>query len=106
MLANVWYDFDIGGVKPYVGGGIGWANAQADGSIAGGTTAAFDFEEDGFAWQIGAGVNFDIAPSMKLGLGYRYFVGPDVPVALSSSTATGDLDNENHTALVNLTFGM
>lgn len=106
VLANVWYDFDLGGVKPYVGGGIGWANAQADGGIAGGTTAAFDFEEDGFAWQIGAGINFDISPNMKLGVGYRYFVGPDVAVALSSSTATGDLDNENHTALINLTYGM
>jgi opacity protein-like surface antigen len=106
VLANVWYDFDLGGVKPYVGGGIGWANAKADGSIAGGTTLAFDFEDDGFAWQLGAGINFDISPNMKLGVGYRYFEGPDVGVSLSSSTATGDLDNQNHAAIVNLTIGM
>jgi opacity protein-like surface antigen len=106
VLANAWYDFDIGGFKPYIGGGLGWAHAEADGDFTTGIPGPFEFEDDGFAWQLGAGINFDISPNVKLGVGYRYFDGPDVAVSGPVSFATGDLDNENHSVLVNVTFGM
>jgi opacity protein-like surface antigen len=110
VLANIWYDFDIGGVSPYVGGGIGWAETSADGRLVGDPIGdgPFDFSDNGFAWQVGAGINFDISPNIKLGLGYRYFEGPDVTIhALNpANSASADMENSNHTALVSLTFGM
>lgn len=108
VMANVWYDFDVGGVRPYIGGGIGWADVELDGTYVGGTLPVIDFSDDGFAWQLGAGVNFAISPNVQLGVGYRYFVGPEVTVLapFGGNTAAGDLDYENHAATVTLTFGM
>jgi opacity protein-like surface antigen len=108
VLANVWYDFSLGDVTPYVGGGIGWADSQLDGSYAGGVTGPFDFSDSGFAWQIGAGVNFDVSPNVKLGVGYRYFKGPDVTVGslYAPNSTLADVDAGQHAALVSVTFGM
>ncbi len=108
VLANVWYDFDVGGVRPYVGGGIGWADVEVDGTYVGGTLPAIDFSDDGFAWQAGAGINFAISPNMQLGVGYRYFSGPEVTVLapFGLNSAASDLDYDNHAAVVTLTFGM
>lgn len=108
VLANLWYDFDVGGISPYVGGGIGWADTEIEGNYLGGATGPFSFSDSGFAWQLGAGINFDVSPNIKLGVGYRYFEGPDVTVGSINTlnSATSDVDSENHSALVSLTFGM
>lgn len=108
VMANAWYDFDVGGVSPYVGGGIGWADTDLDGAYIGGSIPAISLSDDGFAWQLGAGVNFGISPNMKLGVGYRYFEGPEVTVLapFSTNTASSDVESQNHSALVSLTIGM
>jgi outer membrane autotransporter protein len=108
VLANVWYDFDVGGVKPYVGGGLGWADVEVDGTYIGGTIPAIDFSDNGFAWQAGAGINFAISPNMQLGVGYRYFSGPEVNILapFATNSATSELDYDNHAAVLTLTFGM
>jgi hypothetical protein len=46
---------------------------------------------------------------MKLGIGYIYFSGPEVtllPPDITNNQAAGELDYENHSAVVTLTFGM
>jgi opacity protein-like surface antigen len=108
IMANVWYDFSIAGVDPYIGGGIGWAESELDGLFVGGDVPAFTASESGFAWQLGAGINFDIAPNMKLGVGYRYMEAPEVSVGAPSlaNGVAGDVESGNHAALVSLTFGM
>ncbi len=108
VLANAWYDFPLGNVAPYIGGGVGWAETELDGHYLGGTTGPFNFSDSGFAWQLGAGINFDVSPNVKLGVGYRYFKGPDVTVGsvLVGNSATSDVDAGQHAALVSLTFGM
>jgi OmpA-OmpF porin, OOP family len=108
VLANVWYDFALGGVNPYIGGGIGWADTELEGDYFGGVTGPFEFSDDGFAWQLGAGINFDVSPNMKLGVGYRFFQAPEVTVGslYAPNSATSEIDSENHTVLVNLTIGM
>ena len=109
VLANVWYDFDMGGVRPYVGGGIGWADTDVDGTFLGGSVPAFNVGDNGFAWQLGAGVNFQVAPNVQLGVGYRYFAGPETTISApepANNVLTGDLDSDNHSAVATLTFGM
>jgi opacity protein-like surface antigen len=109
VMANVWYDFQVAGLKPYVGGGIGWARHELDGhyNTTGGSSATvLNFDDSGFAWQLGAGLNFDISPNMALGIGYRYFQGPDVTVVAPFNTLTGNVEDRNQSVLINLTVGM
>ena len=66
IMANAWYDIETGGpMTPYVGGGLGLG--VADG-------AGFD-NDTGLAYQVGGGLNFDLAPdgSTFAGVGYRYY---------------------------------
>lgn len=108
VLANVWYDFSLGDVSPYIGGGLGWADSDLDGRFVGGGLPTISHSDSGFAWQLGAGVNFDVSSNVKLGLGYRYLVAPDVRIGapLAINGATGDVESENHAAVATLTFGM
>lgn len=115
VMANVWYDFDLGWkIKPYIGGGVGWARAKADGaavttftSVTFPTTGlftTFSLSASGFAWQLGLGFNYEAAPGVDVGLGYRYFEGQDFDPFFSGKSATyGRLENQNHSVAVNLT---
>lgn len=120
VMANVWYEHDFGWkVRPYIGGGIGWASAEADGAFlttfqngtptTGLFTTPFNMSSDGFAWQLGIGFNYEAAPGVDVGLGYRYFNGPDFACfALGGecgfSPASGGLENENHSVMMNLSI--
>jgi opacity protein-like surface antigen len=111
VLANAWYDFNIdSALKPYVGGGIGWAETRLKGTYKGSfaVNPNFDFSKDGFAWQAGAGVNYALTPNIDLGVGYRYFSGPDVTVHsdLGANSAAGSISSNNQSVLVSLTFGL
>jgi opacity protein-like surface antigen len=66
--------FQVAGLKPYVGGGIGWADVEVDGVYQGKTVGA-SFSESGFAWQLGGGLHLPIDEKLTLGIGYRYFSG-------------------------------
>jgi len=83
VMANLWYDVDVGQKwTPYLGGGAGWARTKAEGAFLKTFPSAhsnhFSAEESGFAWQLGLGVNYPIADGVTLGVGYRYFRGPSV----------------------------
>src|SRR5262249_40377578 len=68
LMANVWYDIHLSPRwATYIGGGAGWARREVEGVF--GTTftgigfgplygGSFDVHESGFAWQLGAGVNY------------------------------------------------
>jgi len=111
VMANAWYEFPVAGVAPYIGGGIGWGRTRFKGTYeaAVGGDASFNFKNDGFAWQLGAGVNIPIKPGMTVGLGYRYFRGPQVTVESYGNVsgnlvnnAISDVDSENHSVILDL----
>ena len=59
VMANAWYEFPIGGIAPYIGGGIGWGRSTFKGNYLGQAgDPAFEFENNGLAWQLGAGVAY------------------------------------------------
>lgn len=110
VMANVWYDIDMNWrVKPYVGAGVGWARAKVDGAFRTfsgfNTTTAFSRHDNGFAWQLGAGFNYEVQPGVNVGVGYRYFQGPDVELFFSGklgNIVNAEIENNNHSVLVNL----
>jgi opacity protein-like surface antigen len=115
-MANVWYDIDMGWkIRPYVGGGVGWVRSKADGAAVTtftsttvpttGLFTTFNVSASGFAWQLGLGFNYEAAPGVDVGVGYRYFEGQDFsPFFPGASGVYGRLENQNHSVLVNLTI--
>ena len=118
LMANVWYDIDIGTkFKPYVGGGAGWARSHIDVALftsdgAGRPNPSSEFDVSGFAWQIGAGINYPVMPGVDLGLGYRYSVEPGL--SLKNGGEFGGegfggenpfkIENQNHSVALTLTI--
>lgn len=60
-MGNVWVDLPLGGVTPYVGGGLGIAGIEVDGE-----------GKAKLAWQLGAGVSFKLSGKLMLSLDYRH----------------------------------
>jgi len=89
IMANLWYDFDLGNqspIVPFIGGGIGLAQVgvEYDGRIAlPSTTIAFSTDEDDwtFAWQLGAGLGYEFGNGMMISAQYRYFATGDITIA-------------------------
>jgi OmpA-OmpF porin, OOP family len=97
ILSNVWYEFDIGAkVKPFVGGGIGWARQKSD-IVFVDYTSTFEDEASGFAWQLGVGGRYEVANGVDVGISYRFFHGPDI-----SEVFYGEIENDNHAVQVEL----
>jgi opacity protein-like surface antigen len=94
VLANAYYDFDIKQLKnfkPYVGAGLGLGINSlkveaSDGYKLGDDTTV------GFAWQVGAGVAYNLCNHLTLDLGYRYMNYASTKFTYT----TVDLDKEKH----------
>lgn len=97
LMANAVYDIpiSIGPAHPYALIGVGYANTQATFE----NIALARLEASGVAYQLGAGLSTEIADGVVAGLGYRYFVGPEIEVlGLQLS------DGTNHSVVGSLTF--
>lgn len=111
VMANAYYDIDFGGkLRPYVAAGVGWARSHVDGVFVTefpdpGTRDPFEAENAGFAWQVGAGFNYEVADGVEVGIGYRYFRGPriDDPVFLGKNDLPVNFEPDNHTVAITLT---
>ena len=106
FMANAVYAVEaFKGVEPYVLGGAGYASRHME--LSGDRGPNLDTDEGGFAWQFGAGVDFEVATGVKASLGYVYFVGPSIgrvvtvdgynPVEFNS-------DGVNQSAVASVTF--
>lgn len=106
IMANAQYEFNVGSkARPYIMAGVGWARSKVDGAIVGTETqATFTDEHNGFAWQLGAGFNYEVQPGVDLGVGYRYLEGPDNDIFFNGKIATlsQKIENKNHSVMVNL----
>jgi opacity protein-like surface antigen len=98
VMGNVWYDFSLGhSLRPYFGGGIGWASNKVVPELCPCGTV----ESEGFAWQLGAGLNVAVSEHASIGLGYRYMDSGDEPTMpfganLGSMTHQSVLFNINY----------
>jgi len=77
LLANAIYDLPVSWVvKPYVLGGVGYAKNSATVE----NVSLISVESSGVAWQVGAGLNYQISEGTKVGVGYRYLNTPEINV--------------------------
>jgi opacity protein-like surface antigen len=117
IMANAAYEVDIGSkVRPYVTAGAGWARVHYEAAFietvlnGAPTPANYDnsttAENSGFAWQLGLGINYEVAPDVDVGIGYRYFVGPRIEDQFLPYNSRSVHDNEDHAVHVNLTIGV
>ena len=74
LFLNLYYDFrNSTAFTPYVGAGLGMAFNYANYTFsARGLNANFDDHRTTFAWNVGAGVAYDITDNFAVDLGYRY----------------------------------
>jgi opacity protein-like surface antigen len=75
-LVNAYYDFDFcnwGGIKPYVGAGMGYAHNTFDQCIQTQFRGHCKLQGDQFAWQLIAGVAYPLTDCVDVALEYRYF---------------------------------
>ena len=85
LMLNGYYDINVSEVvTPYVMAGIGYARTKY--SAADSNDSKISGHKGDLAWQVGAGVDFNLAESTKLGLGYRFRSG-------TSKMKKGDLEN-------------
>lgn len=104
-IANVFYDFDIGGgIEPYIGGGLGMAQV----SIDGGTPFAgqsINGDEWGLAVQAGAGLAIPLTNRLKLTADYRFMSVRGLEYTTSGGTNV-DAEYDDHAVFLGLRFAL
>jgi opacity protein-like surface antigen len=91
LMANLWYDFDMGhSLRPYFGGGVGWARNKVVPELSANPT----IESEGFAWQAGFGINVAVSPAGSVGLGYRYMDAGEGPETVGGESL-GDITHSS-----------
>jgi opacity protein-like surface antigen len=114
IMANLWYDLPLSEeLKPYIGGGAGVAIVDADVSYddSPGYDPIFDDSPVVFAFQVGAGLRWQVLENVTLDVGYR-LRGMDGPRFDSETTAfqgTSDYDADwmwSHNVIAGISFGL
>jgi opacity protein-like surface antigen len=78
ILFNLKARYPDGPIHPYAGFGLGWAYSSVgditERDLSGSIVTIWPGESGGgVGWQFLAGVDFDIAPNMSFGVGYKFF---------------------------------
>jgi opacity protein-like surface antigen len=108
-MVNAAYDFPtVWTLRPYVMAGAGYSSRRIsiDPTPTSWGTDGFGTERQGFAWQVGAGVNHDVSETVTIGLGYRYFesVAINREVGYWKDSAFMVADGDNHALVAEMTI--
>jgi len=92
---------------PYIGAGIGFNYVEDNGTAIYGssTTVRYDDSDTVLAYQLAAGVAWDVTKSIVLDLSYKYLNAEDVKVAGTSNwgvTLDGEIDYESQSLMIGL----
>jgi opacity protein-like surface antigen len=106
LLANIWKDFDLGMVTPYIGGGIGFGLAKFDHANFNGDIASNDTGY-GFAGQFGLGARMALSDNVSLDLGYRFKSIVDALIIGGNDlTSNSEIASTNHVVQLGLNYGL
>lgn len=79
LMANVFYEFGAGPIRPYAGLGLGVASVELEATFTPPLqTVAVADDDTAFAYQFMAGAAFEVSPRITLDFGYQYFSTPGV----------------------------
>jgi opacity protein-like surface antigen len=98
LMANFLLRYPSGRIHPYVGVGVGWSWGSFKANVPG---LSVDDSDNTFAWQILAGVNFEITPSWSADLAYRYFTSK---YTIYSGGNDVDVTSKNHMILLGINY--
>jgi opacity protein-like surface antigen len=99
LMANFLLRYPEGKFHPYAGVGIGWSWGSIKISEPG--VGSIDESDNAFAWQILAGVNYEITPSWSADLAYRYFSSK---YSVNSGGEDVDFTSKNHMILIGVNY--
>jgi outer membrane protein OmpA-like peptidoglycan-associated protein len=105
LMGNAIYDFDTGTPwTPHVGIGLGVGFDRVGGVNFPAGVQTIDTSSTTFAWQGIAGLEYAIAPQLRVGVDYRYIGGGDIEVASASNIAphAASFDLSSHNVMVTL----
>ncbi len=106
LMVNALHDFDTGSaITPYIGGGVGYAwNDLSDYGIAA-IPNVLDEKDSGFAWQLIAGIGYELSPQATVGIDYRYFsTSADVTSSAAAGSTGSDVDLDSHTVMAGFRY--
>lgn len=111
FMANLWYEFDTGTAwHPFVGGGIGAALVGVEDFTLGPAGASIQDDSDvTLAYQLGAGVAYDLTENIALTAQYRFFAAEDVSASDVFQVVAGvpiGIRNEFDYVTHNILFGI
>lgn len=103
FMANVWFDFNPGSPwSPFAGGGLGVARISINDATIVGIPLADD-DDWVFAYQLGAGIGFEVTPTTTISLGYRFFGTAD-PEFTDLAGIPFDAEYRSHNIEIGLRF--
>ena len=74
FMANGYYDFDAGdNWAPFLMAGIGGAKINLDATSVAGVAVTYDESDTVFAYQVGAGIGYNLSPTTAVNFQYRFF---------------------------------
>ncbi len=82
LMFNAYYDFDyeVAGLSPFVGAGLGLASHNAEIDDTSGLAADNKGNALGLAWQVGSGLKYNIGKDTALTGSYRYLGTSDIDI--------------------------
>ena len=95
LLFNGYYDFSTASAfTPYVGAGLGVAMVEAEGFGVAGIPDVLDDDDTVIAYQLMAGIGYDLSERTNIFAEYRYFgtESADVTTSVSTGSVATDLD--------------
>jgi OmpA-OmpF porin, OOP family len=104
FMGNVVFDFAKDEkFHPFLLAGVGGAQISINDAASGGTAFA---DDDDFvvAYQLGAGLNYDVSDEMMIGISYRFFGTPNPEFTGSDGSTTFDMEYQSHSILLGITF--
>ena len=107
IMGNLWFDIPLSGpVRPFVGGGVGMAQVSLNDvevrAIGPGTFV--DDSDWVFAYQLGGGIAYQVAPGVEVTAEYRYFATDNPEYELEAVPVDAEYEYGSHSVLLGVRY--